>query len=805
MLAESPLGTFHIDPLPLTSLTGPANCPLGSCTDVEYDTPSLTWLPVHGAGYYMVYLATDPLFTNTTRTYATTFTSLTPSESLPDSQAGQATYWFVRPCYTAGSCGPFDATVFDQGWAFRKVSRPVAGLTATLPSPAAPGAPVDDSVVFSWTDYLVTNTDPTDGAPAVDQEATSYNLQVSTTSNFTNIVDNVTLIDQTTYVEDVKTYPEGPLYARVRAYDRSNNPLTYSDQIQFTKSTPSPMGLSPTSDAVVTGNPLLSWAAMASAQQYDVEVYKNPDAPLSPTNLVSSIRTRLTTAVPTAALASGLTYGWRVRRVDNYQSLQGTWSDLATFSVGGPAPTLVGPDDNQVIDSNSLLFSWSPVVGATRYRIDTSASESFQTVLQTALTDLTSWAPAEISPVWPNGTIFWRVSTLDATGAVIGTSLPRSIDREAGTAGEFTAVSPYRVLDTRKSGGAIGAKQTRSVTLVGGSTGIPRSGVSAVVANVTVTGPTRPSYVTVWANGQSRPGTSTVNFAAHQTLASHATIPVDSNGRASYFNFTGSVHVVIDVLGYYSGGSLDRGTRYTGAPSPARILDTRGGNGQPSVPLGSGESRLVEVAGFGGVPDTASAVVMNVTAVSPTRSGYLAVYPAGEARPTASSVNFAAHATVPNLVTMPLGTGGDIRVYNYTGVTHLVVDVIGWYLPGDPAPGSRFTAMTPARVADTRKAQGPELGSMETRSFQVRGTAGIPDSAQVQAVVLTVTVTAPVSAGYLTVFSSGVSRPTASNLNYSRGQTVSNQVIAEVGADGRINVFAYRGTHVVVDVVGWMG
>ncbi len=799
------MGTFHIAPLHQPTLTGPANCPLGSCTDVQYDTPTLTWLPAHGAGYYLVYLATDPLFTNVTRTYATTFTSLTPAESLPDSQAGQATYWFVRPCYTVGNCGPYDESVFDPGWAFRKVSRPVAGLTATLPTPASPGDPVDDSVVFSWTDYLVTNTSPDDGGPAVGQEATSYNLQVSTTSNFTHIVDDVSQIDQTTYVADAKTYPEGPLYARVRAYDRSNNPLTFSAQIEFAKSTPAPTGLSPAADTMETGNPMLAWDPMASAQQYDVEVYKNPDAPLSPANLVSSIRTRLTTAVPSAALASGLTYGWRVRRVDNYQSLQGTWSELATFRVGGPAPTLVAPDDNQRVENNSLLFSWSPVAGATRYRIDTSASASFQTVLQSATTDLTSWAPGEISPAWPNGTIFWRVATLDATGAVIGTSAARSLDREAGTAGEFTAVSPYRVLDTRKSGGALGAQQTRSVTLVGASTGIPRSGVSAVVANVTVTGPTRSSYVAVWANGQSRPGTSTVNFAAGQTLASHATIPVDGYGRASYFNYTGSVHVIIDVLGYYSGGSLERGTRYTGAPSPARILDTRGVNGRPSVPLASGESRLVEVSGLGGVPEAATSVVMNVTAVSPTRSGYLSVYPAGLPRPTASSVNFAARATVPNLVTMPLGVGGDIRVFNYTGVTHLVVDVIGWYLPGDPAPGSRFTVMTPARVADTRKAQGPALRSQETRSFQVCGTAGVPDSTRVRAVVLTVTVTAPTSSGYLTVFASGVPRPTASNLNYSTGQTISNQVIAEVGADGRVNVFAYRAAHVVVDVVGWMG
>ena len=55
---------------------------------------------------------------------------------------------------------------------------------------------------------------------------------------------------------------------------------------------------------------------MASAQQYDVEVYKNPDSPVSPTNLVATVKTRLTTASLAAALPAGQSYGWRVRRLD---------------------------------------------------------------------------------------------------------------------------------------------------------------------------------------------------------------------------------------------------------------------------------------------------------------------------------------------------------------------------------------------------------------------------------------------------------------------------------------------------------
>ncbi|MFL6081495.1 MAG: hypothetical protein ACJ714_16305, partial [Ornithinibacter sp.] len=739
--------------------------------------------------------------------------SLTPSESLPDSQAGQATYWFVRPCFSANFCGAFDASVFGQAWAFRKQSRPIGNLSATTPSPAVPGAPVDNSVIFRWDDYLATNRLDQTGvtAPAgtaVDLEAATYQLQVSTTANFTGIIDDVKGIDQTIYTSAAGSYPDGPLYARVRAWDNSGNPLTWSADLSFTKSTPAPVGITPTGDQRVTGTPLFQWSPMASAQQYDVEVYKNPDSPVSPTNLVGSIRTRLTTAALATALPSGQTYGWRVRRIDA-NARQGGWSDatsgLAKFTVTGPAPALTDPPNGATVTSSSLLFTWGAQARATRYKVDVSATSTFSTILETATTDSTAWAPGQLSPAWPSGVLYWRVSSLDANNAVIGSSTTRSFTRDVSTTGEFTAVTPYRVLDTRTLGGMIGAGQTRTLALTGGGTGIPSSGASTVVLNLTVTGATKASYLTLWGSGLSRPSVTTINFAAGQTIANHATVQVSAAGMASYYNSTGSTHVVMDVVGYYSGGSLSRASRYTAAPVPARILDTRGVGGASARPLSSGESRLVEVAGLGGVPLTATAVVVNLTAVTPTKAGHLDLYPAGAQRPTASSVNFPAGAIVPNLVTMPLGSGGDIRAYNSAGTTHVLVDVVGWYTPGDPSAGSRFNPTTPARIVNTQTSSAPALGSNQTRSFAVRGVGGVPDTTQVKAVVLTVTVTKPVSSGYLTVFASGTSRPATSNLNYALGQTVSNQVIARVGTDGKVAVFAYRGTHVIIDLVGWMG
>jgi hypothetical protein len=85
----------------------------------------------------------------------------------------------------------------------------------------------------------------------------------------------------------------------------------------------------------------------------------------------------------------------------------------------------------------------------------------------------------------------------------------------------------------------------------------------------------------------------------------------------------------------------------------------------------------------------------------------------------------------------------------------------------------------------------------------MRGVQGVPDSTSVTAVVLNVTVTQPDVAGYASVYPSGTTPPLASNLNYSKGQTVPNLVVARVGDDGRINVISSASTHVIIDVVGW--
>ena len=128
--------------------------------------------------------------------------------------------------------------------------------------------------------------------------------------------------------------------------------------------------------------------------------------------------------------------------------------------------------------------------------------------------------------------------------------------------------------------------------------------------------------------------------------------------------------------------------------SPTRILDTRPAPenvGGFVGPLTAGQTHTFQVTGVAGVPETATSVVMNMTVDVTTGSSFLTVWPYGEARPTASNLNWKPGVTIPNLVTVKLGAGGKISAYNLTGTTHVIADVAGYYVPGD----GKFMSIAP--------------------------------------------------------------------------------------------------------------
>ena len=119
------------------------------------------------------------------------------------------------------------------------------------------------------------------------------------------------------------------------------------------------------------------------------------------------------------------------------------------------------------------------------------------------------------------------------------------------------------------------------------------------------------------------------------------------------------------------------------AVAPCRVLDTRDAAGVTSgQPIGGGTTQIVGSAGTCGIPSTARALAANVTVTQPAAEGYLVLHPADEAKPTASTVHFAAGRTRASNTHLKLSTDGlgQVAIANESlGSTHVILDVSGYY------------------------------------------------------------------------------------------------------------------------------
>jgi hypothetical protein len=374
----------------------------------------------------------------------------------------------------------------------------------------------------------------------------------------------------------------------------------------------------------------------------------------------------------------------------------------------------------------------------------------------------------------------------------------------SGSFGEFTAVTPQRILDTRsglgRSSGQPGPIRAGAAidVQVTGQAGVPSSGVSAVVLNATVTDPTAAGYVSVFPAGDPLPEISNLNFVAGQTVPNLVTIAVGNNGKVSVFNATGDTHVLLDVAGYYATAGGTPGSRFVPI-EPTRILDSRVGVGGRT--LGGKDSMSLRVAGVGGLPSSGiTAVVMNLTVTDPTAFGYVTAFPSDVGQPQVSNLNFSPGQTVPNLVVVRVPSSGLVTISNESGSVNTIADVLGYYKVDRSTERGRFVPFKPFRFFDSRASSPfPAPGVLPTGSTLVLGTTD--KSYAYSAVAMNVTVIQPTSAGWLTVYPYPGALPKSSNLNFVADQTVPNAAISRLGPQFAVSN-AGGAAHVLVDIFG---
>jgi hypothetical protein len=412
------------------------------------------------------------------------------------------------------------------------------------------------------------------------------------------------------------------------------------------------------------------------------------------------------------------------------------------------------------------------------------------------------------------------VGALTVTVASAGDT-PQAVALAPAT-GTYYPLAPARVLDTRFGIGVPAGKVGPNTTItvqVAGAGGVPATGASAVMLNVTAEGSTGNSFVAVYPSGIARPLVSNLNFPPNFTGANAVTVPLGSDGRVALYNAVGSVSLIADVVGFYAADDSvvpAFGTSGGYFPlQPGRYWDSR-----EDVPLDPGG--WIKLS-FGFADPTVAphirAIAVNLTAVSGNRPGYLATWNGVEsALPSTSTLNFGPFQAVSNLAIIPTAncdfpgcepTDKMFGVFNgSSGANHFIVDILGMYVDESFdaafAPSLRFRPLTPTRIVDSRIGQGTPsaLGPGVTRTIVTPSALVTNDTF---ALATNVTAVAPTAYTFLTLWPNyaGVPQPLVSTISPAPGQVIPNAALVEIAEAFDFNIFNAAGTcNVLVDVSG---
>jgi hypothetical protein len=288
---------------------------------------------------------------------------------------------------------------------------------------------------------------------------------------------------------------------------------------------------------------------------------------------------------------------------------------------------------------------------------------------------------------------------LSATGTLSATYMANSgntTDLVFDVTGYFTPdtygdtyhpMAPARVLDTRYGTGGLTrlTANTPATFTVAGTHSIPL-GAKAVTGNVTVVNPSSSWAVYLGPVATATPGTSTINFEGGQIKGNSLTVALSDTGALSatfMANPGNTTDLVFDVTGYYTADTT--GTFFV-PMAPARLLDTRNGNGLPTR-ISANTPAPFQITGRSSIPGGtlgATAVTGNVTVVNETNAWAVFLGPLPDPAPGTSTINFVTGDIKGNGLTVALSATGTLSatyMSNTGNTTDLVVDITGYYVP----------------------------------------------------------------------------------------------------------------------------
>ncbi len=377
-----------------------------------------------------------------------------------------------------------------------------------------------------------------------------------------------------------------------------------------------------------------------------------------------------------------------------------------------------------------------------------------------------------------------------ALGAVLLAGLVAAsilvLPRPASVGAATDMISPTRVLDTRDGTGARRGQLDAGETLTLRLGTVSVSGATTVFLNLTTIDASTPGVVTAWPCNRQRPDTSVVNFEPGRAVPNMVVLEYTSAGIC--FASSSRIHLIADLTAVATDGDV------TGI-APSRLLDTRTGSR-----LRAGTEQRVTIAGSPGIPQNATAGVVNVTVVLPAADGFVIVKPCGSSS-NASTVNFRRNEVVAHLTFAALDRGALCVVSSVE--TDVIVDSFGYMT------GGSVRSLTPARLLDSRIGFGGSSGridSGQTARLQVTGRGNVP--ARALGATVNIVATDSQGEGFITLWACDGTMPLASTINMWPGMTRSNQATIKLSGSGELCIrpFTSNGTgiHVVLDVVGYV-
>lgn len=211
--------------------------------------------------------------------------------------------------------------------------------------------------------------------------------------------------------------------------------------------------------------------------------------------------------------------------------------------------------------------------------------------------------------------------------------------------------------------------------------------------------------------------------------------------------------------------------------------------------------------GFSGVPDGATAVVLNVTVAGATQDTFVSVCPGGT--PTSdcddeSNLNPAAGEDTPAQVIVQLGEGdaaNSVEIYNNQGTVEAFVDLAGWFVDGAvSADGAVLQPIAPTRVVNFEP-----VGAGEMITLDLDDSIDVPDAAE--AVALNLTGARVSGTTYVSACEGGTSIEecrSTSVLNLYQDRDAANLTVLDLSEDNTVSFYSNGADiQLVGDAQGW--